>query len=167
MLLTQINRAFIAFSRFGVLISFAVLIGVVLIQIIGRTIGSSPVWTEELTRFALLYLVAFGTGLSLISGDLANVDVLCDAMPGKWPFRLRLFSTLATGLMCAILIMPAWKFTSIGRIQTSPALGLRMHYIHASVLLLLVFLSIFALLRVIDMLRGETDGRSQKFESRL
>ena len=80
-------RLLIAFCRVGVGLSFVVLLAAVLIQVAGRTLGSSPVWTEELTRFALLYLTAFGVGLSFRSGDLVNVDVVCESLPGNWPWR--------------------------------------------------------------------------------
>ena len=147
-------------SRFATGIAFAVLMGAVLIQVLGRTVLSdSPVWTEELTRFALLYLAAFGAGLSLRSGDLVNVDLVCESLPGLWPRRLRLFSALATALLCAVLLLPAWNYTAIGALQTSPALGWRMDFVHASILILLASLMIFALARAAAMLTGVSDGR--------
>lgn len=148
----------------GAGLAFLVMIATVLIQVFGRFYGTSPVWSEELTRFALLYLVAFGAGPSLLSGDLANVDILGEALPRKLSFRLRVLSTLTTGLLCLLLVMPAWKFTSIGRLQTSPAMGLRMDYVHASVLVLLCSLTIFATLRALEMLRGNEDGLPPQIE---
>ena len=148
--------------RIGVGIAFSVLIFTVLYQVVGRTIGASSVWTEELTRYALLYVAAFGVGLSLVSGDLVNVDVVCEFLPGEWPRRLRVFSATITALLCLILIGPAWKYTSIGSRQTSPALGVRMDFVHASVLLLLALLLIFSALRLISMLWGGASGLPKK-----
>jgi len=148
--------------RIGAGLAFAVLLIAVLIQVTGRTVGSSPVWTEELTRFALLYLTAFGVGLSLKSGDLVNVDVVCEALPGNWPWRLRLVSAVATAGLCAVLVLPAWKYVSIGRLQTSPAMGLRMDAVHLSILVLLVLLMAFAALRAISMLLGSDTGLPER-----
>ena len=145
-------------GRIATGIAFAVLSAAVLIQVLGRLFGSSPVWTEELTRFALLYLAAFGAGLSYRTGDLVNVDLVCEAMPGRWPWMLRLVSAVATAALCAALIWPAWRYTAIGAMQTSPALGWRMNLVHASMLVLLVSLLVFALLRVIRMAKGTSDG---------
>lgn len=158
-------RLLVIFCRIGVGLSFAVLLAAVLIQVVGRTIGSSPVWTEELTRFALLYLTAFGVGLSFRSGDLVNVDVICEALPGNWPWRLRLVSAVATAGLCAVLILPAWKYFSIGRLQTSPAMGLRMDAVHMSILGLLVLLMTFAALRAISMLIGSESGLPTRSET--
>lgn len=146
-------------SEVAIGLVFCVLIVAVVVQVGGRTgLFDSPVWTEELSRFALLYLAALGVGLSLIRGDLVNVDVVCESLPGRIPRFLRLFSAFITAALCISLIPFAWKYTAIGQMQTSPALGVRMDYIHASVLVLLVSLALFSLLRVISMLRGASDG---------
>lgn len=143
-------------------IAFAVLIVAVLTQVVGRTIiQDSPVWTEELTRFALLFLAALGVGPSLRSGDLVNVDIVCEALPGVAPKVLRIISALLTAGLCAVLIMPAWQYTSIGAFQTSPALGWRMDFIHASVLVMLASLGVFALLRAVAIATGAETGRPE------
>ena len=144
----------ILLARTGVALSFAVMIASVLIQVVGRTAGSSPVWTEELTRFALLFMVAFGVGLSLRTGDLVNVDVVCDSLPRPLPFVLRLVCALIILGFTALILPEAWKFFSIGSFQFSPALGLRMDVMHATVLVFLGSLFLFALIRVVEMLTG-------------
>ena len=147
-------------SRIAVGLAFATLCASVIIQVCGRSFfHSSPVWTEELTRFALLYLAAFGAGLSYRTGDLVNVDIICEALPGRWPWLLRLVSAAATAALCLLLIMPAWRFTSIGKMQTSPALTWRMDLIHVTMVVLLVSLAVFSILRVVRMLAGASDGK--------
>ena len=148
------------FCRIGVGISFFVLILTVLTQVLGRTFSSSPVWTEELTRFALLYMVTFGAGLSLRSGDLVNVDVVCESLPGRWPWRLRLISAVITAILCALLILPAWKYVSIGVMQTSPAMLLRMDFVHFTVFGLLATLLLFAVFRIFRMVFAGEDGKA-------
>lgn len=149
-------------AQWGTGLSFAVLIGTVLIQVTGRLIGSSPVWTEELTRFALLFTVAFGTGLAFRTGDLVNVDVVCESLPGRAPWLLRLVSAVATAGLALYLLPHAWRYVAIGKMQTSPALGLSMHYVHATVWLMLLLLAVFAALRVFGMIAGTEDGRPQR-----
>ncbi len=150
--------------RFGTGLAFAVLTAAVLVQVVGRTFNSSPVWTEELTRYALLYLIAFGAGLALRTGDLVNVDAICEALPGKLPWMLRLFAATVTLIVCVWLLAPAMKFVSIGTMQTSPALGVKMNFVHFSVYLLLALLTVFAGLRIIGMLTGTENGLSWKPE---
>ena len=145
-------------------ISFAVLIGSVLIQVIWRTFGSSPIWTEELSRYGLLYVAAIGAGLSLRSGDLVNVDIVCEAFGETWSWRLRLLSSILTASMCVVLFIPAWRFVAIGALQTSPAIGVQMTYVHFSVFALLVILFLFSLLKVLVMLVYKDSGRPTSFQ---
>lgn len=133
--------------------AFMVLIIAVTIQVLGRSgLFDSPIWTEELSRFGLLYMTAFGVGLSFLSGDMVNVDVVCDHLPGRLPWFLRLVCAVIIVILCVVLMIPAWKFTAIGAFQTSPALGWQMDYIHASMLVLLVVLLLFALIRISSLL---------------
>lgn len=149
-----------SFCRIGVGLSFLVLILAVLTQVLGRTFGSSPIWTEELTRYAMLYMVAFGAGLSFRSGDLVNVDVACENTPANWPWRLRLISAGLTAALCGYLIPPAWKYVSIGAMQTSPAMTLRMDFVHFSVFGLLATLFLFSVFRILRMVFAGDDGKA-------
>lgn len=151
------------FARLGVGLSFGLLMLAVLVQLVGRSGWMpAPIWTEELSRFCLLYLAAFGAGLALRSGDMVNVDLVSEALPAPWPWRLRLFSAVTVAGLCLILLPSAWFYTSIGARQTAPALGVRMDLIHGSVLLLLVLLGLFAALRALAMITGTEDGRAIK-----
>ncbi len=149
----SLNSGVIRVAELLVGLAFLALIATVTIQVLGRSgFFESPVWTEELTRFSLLYLTAFGVGLSYLRGDLVNVDVVCESLPGRIPWFLRLVSAAIIVFLCSALLVPAWKYTEIGVYQTSPALGWRMDFIHASVLVLLGILLLFALIRICTLL---------------
>ncbi|RVV98291.1 TRAP transporter small permease [Mesobaculum littorinae] len=154
-----LQRAVVAFFRALVGLAFLVLIVAVLWQVIGRLSGASPVWTEELTRFALLYLAAIGAGLSLRTGDLVNVDIVSESLPERASWTLRLISAALIAFLGIYLLPMAWKYTSIGWFQRSPALGLQMAWVHFSIFLMLALLAFFAVLRIVGMLAGTTDGR--------
>lgn len=166
-ILSPVNRLttlLVALARIGTGLAFSVLIASVLLQVVGRLVGSAPVWTEELTRHALLYTVAFGAGLAFRSGDLVNVDVVCETLPGRLPWLLRLLAAGATGGLALYLLPHAWQYVAIGKMQTSPALGFRMDFIHFTVWLMLALLALFAILRVVGMLAGTEDGTPQRRE---
>lgn len=150
--LRSLNTGMTRLARFLVGIAFTVLIISVTIQVLGRSgFFDSPVWTEELTRFALLYLTAFGVGVSLLTGDLVNVDIVVDALPRRIQWVLQLVCAIIIVILCFSLLEPAWRFTEIGAFQTSPALGWQMTFVHASMLCLLGSLGIFALLRIASL----------------
>ena len=105
--IARFTDAIVLLARVGAGLAFAVLIGTVLIQVIGRSTGVSAVWTEELTRYALLYMVAFGAGLALRTGDLVNVDVICEHLPSPIPWLLRLMCAIATAGLAIFLLAGA------------------------------------------------------------
>lgn len=141
-------------------LSFFIIGAAVVLQLLGRNgIITSVVWTEEISRFALLYLAALGAGLAFRTGDMVNVDLISEALPGRAPWVLRLIGAAATFVTMALLLGPAWRFTSIGARQTAPASGIRMDIVHGAVLLLMASLAIFAILRIVGMLSGVEDGK--------
>lgn len=135
--------------------AFLVLAGAVLLQVVSRTfLPQSPVWTEELSRFALLYMAALGAGLSLRSGDLVNVDLAVALLPASVRRIVDTLTALAVAGFAAWLIQPSLAFMAIGRFQTSPALGLRMDWVFATMPLVMVMLAVFGLIRAVDAWRG-------------
>ena len=164
-LLHSIDRYMVMLCRAGLFAGFMVLMVAVLVQVIGRTfVHSSPVWTEELTRFALLYMTGFGAGLALRSGDLVNVDLVSEAMPARISWLMRLVSAVAVAGLCAVLLQSSWFFTTIGAMQTSPTMGIRMNLIHVTMTLLLGLLMLFAILRILLMLFDGHSGRAEREE---
>ena len=140
-------------------LSFMVMILAVILQLLGRSgLIPSMIWTEELSRFALIWLAALGVGLALNSGDLVNVDLVCEALPGRGPWILRLTAAAITAAFCFILIPGAMLYTSIGVRQTAPALGIHMTWSFAATIVAFVTLGGFATLRVIAMLMGVENG---------
>ena len=69
--MTRLISLLTAIARIATGLCFGAIIVAVVLQLLGRS-GVIPtvIWTEELTRFSLLWLVACGAGLGLRSGDL-------------------------------------------------------------------------------------------------
>jgi len=151
-LFDKLSRALVGLAFFGMIVA-------VTIQLLGRNaFFDAPVWTEELTRFGLLYLAALGLGPSLRTGDLVNVDLFCEGLSGRKPWLLRLVSSVLTAAMCLMLLKPAWQFMQIGSMQYAPALGWRMDFLHVTMLIALISLLVYSLARIVGMLTGTSDG---------
>lgn len=158
--MTKLFKGLEGLCRLLILAAFLILMGAVLLQVYARTfLSTAPVWTEELTRFCLLYIGALGAGLALRSGDMVNVDLLCESLPGRMPWLLRLVSAALTVIFAAVLLPAAWDYTMIGSRQTAPSLEWRMDFVHATQIVLLVALGLWAVMRIIEMLSGRHDGR--------
>ena len=150
-LLKRIERL-IKWAIFAV---FGVMIVAVVVQVFARTFMSQPpLWTEEISRLTLMYILGFGVGASVLTGDLVNVDLALMLMPK----RLRRFCELASAALVAafgfMLVPGAWEFTQLGAMQTSPALELQMQYVFASMLFFAVLLGVFGLVKFLEILLG-------------
>lgn len=141
--------------RVAVAACFSVLLAAVLLQVVSRlSLPNPPVWTEELSRFCLLFAAALGGGLALRSGELVGVDLVTMALPRAGRRAAEVVSCLAMIAFALLLLQPAWEFVDIGSLQTSPALGWNMFWVHAAVLLAPVTLALGALERMLRVLAG-------------
>lgn len=155
--------------RYGTLAAFAVLIGVVLLQVLGRVPGiRSPTWTEEVARFALVHLVAFSCGLALLRGELVNVDLFVAPLPE--PARRAVDRVVdAVVLAFSLAIVPgAYDYVAGSVGERARSIDLPMVGVYAVALIIPVSLAFFSAARLLgfgeaaegepahhDMQRGE------------
>lgn len=86
---------------------FAGLIAVVLLQVFARLfLARSPHWTEEASRFLMLYMVAFAAGLAARDRAYVNVDFLLNVFKG----RLRAFVDLCIDLLSIVLMVTIARY---------------------------------------------------------
>ncbi len=131
------------------LICFVALCGVVLLQVYGRLfMDSPPVWTEELSRYLFIYIVASASGLAYRNRELVAVDLFQSFVSGKVKlvFQLVIASTILA--FCIQVLPSAVQFMMVGQWQTSPTLIIPMHYIYASVVLIVGNLALFVALDI-------------------
>lgn len=148
-LLSAVVAGAVTLCRWGTLAASAVLIVVVTFQILGRLPGfPSPPWTEEVARFALVYLVAFSCGLALLRGELVNVDMFVGLLPR--PLRTaveRLVDLLV--LAFAIAIVPgAWDYVVGSLGERARSINVPMVWVYAVTLIIPLALAFFSLARL-------------------
>lgn len=148
--LAAILAAVRAVCRAGTLAAFAVLLGVVTIQVMGRIPGFPAYsWTEEIARFALVYLVGFSCGLALLRGEMVNVDLFVAPLPA--PIR-RVIERLVDVIVLAfsILIIPgAWDYVAYSAGERARSVDMPMITIYAVMLLIPCMLAFFSLYRLL------------------
>lgn len=136
--------------RWGTLAAFGLLIGVVALQVLGRVPGvPSPPWTEEVARFALVYLVAFSCGLALLRGELVNVDMFVTPLPaGIRRAVARLVDVVI--LIFALAIIPgAWAYVDGSFGERARSIDLPMVGVYVVVLIIPLALAFFSLARLL------------------
>jgi len=135
--------------RYGTITAFSVLIAVVTIQVLGRVPGfPSPSWTEEVARFALVYLVAFSCGIAVLRGELVNVDLFVGPLPARARAIVdRIVDVIIFGF--AIAIIPgAYDYVTGSIGERARSIDIPMIIVYVVTLIIPVSLAFFSLARL-------------------
>lgn len=136
----------------GTIAAFSVLIAVTLLQVVGRLPGvDAPVFTEEVARFALVYLVAFGCGIAALRNELVNVDLFVNLLPeGGRRAAHTLSNLLVIAFSCAIL-RGSWDYMMNGWIERARSFQMPMAWIYLSVVIIPAALIFFTGARLLGV----------------
>ena len=76
-------------------------IGCTIYQVLARNLlPKAPIWTEEAARFLFIYMVSFGVGLAVHTGDYVGVELLVDLLPEKGLRILKVITMFALAAFC-------------------------------------------------------------------
>lgn len=116
------------------------LLGIVVVATLGGVqvwfryvAGSSLVWSEEIMRFTMIWIVMLGAGLAYSRGQFLGMRVLVESLPG--PIR-RAADILSAVIMLAFLAVIAWygwKLADRTRLQMLPTMGLSLIWLNISI----------------------------------
>ena len=102
-------------------------------QVFGRYVmNASPGWTEELSRFAFIWLSALGSAIALDRGAHASITILPDHLPEVPRKILALVIQDTIAEIVVLLIVYGWKLAAATRTTPSAALKIPMSYINIS-----------------------------------
>ncbi len=110
----------------------AILIVPVTMQIVSRYTDLIPnyIWTEEMARFCLIWIIMLGASVAVRDGSHFDVDVLPHP---KTPHGVALSRMVVHGvilLVALIFLAFGWRFAQFGYDQSSELTGINMVTIH-------------------------------------
>lgn len=102
-------------------------------QVIARyIIGSSLAWSEELSRFLMIFMVLIGSSMALRNNDLIAVEILPEVLKGKAKKALVILTHLISMVFYVILIVYGLRVADSFGNQIAPGLGISMYFIYLS-----------------------------------
>ena len=107
----------------------AVMIVPVTLQIASRFVDFIPryIWTEEVARFCLIWLIMLGATIAVRDGTHFDVDVLPAAARPRAGRRCAASSSTSSILLVALIfVMFGWRFAAFGYDQSSEMTGINM-----------------------------------------
>jgi len=122
---------------------------VVFLQILSRYVFKAPlVWTEEVARFAFIWLVFLGVSVTERQAAHFRVTFLVEKASPR--LRYTLWALVEVGIFAtlSLLFFEAVRFTRMGSHNVSPVLQLRLDFLYMS-------FPAFVLLAIINRLRRD------------
>jgi TRAP-type C4-dicarboxylate transport system permease small subunit len=105
------------------------------IQVFVRYVLQKPLflWTEEIARFILVWMVFLGIGVGVKNDAHFAMDVLPPLLGRRWGAVVRLFSDLCMGSILVLLTLAGLRFSYFGLFQNSPNMQILMVWIFISI----------------------------------
>ena len=131
---------------------------VVILQVVSRfLLPSSPIWTEELSRYLFVYLVVMGSGLVISHNRHVRLELFQGALNRFWTKFYLIFCHLLAGGFAIYILPYAIKYAQIGRWQTSPALEVPMYWAFLSVTFFFALTAFYSVMSALLVLLERDD----------
>jgi TRAP-type C4-dicarboxylate transport system permease small subunit len=106
----------------------------VAIQIVSRTFGVAfMVWTDEVTRVAILWVTFLGSAVGVRRHSHFVIDLLVEALPTRIGRLLRTGIQFVTFLVVLLLLWTGWQLSVIGLGRVYPITRISQTWAFASV----------------------------------
>jgi TRAP-type C4-dicarboxylate transport system permease small subunit len=130
--LRTLNALISRVLQFVITVLIAVMIVPVTLQIFSRFFEFIPryIWTEEVARFCLMWLIMLGATIAVRDGTHFDVDVLPEPKTPRGTAVARLIVHVSMLLVALIFIAFGWRFAAFGYEQSSEMTGINMLSIH-------------------------------------
>lgn len=131
---------------------------VVVLQVVSRfMLPSSPIWTEELSRYLFVYLIVMGSGLVIRHNRHVRLELFQGALNRFWNKVYQIFCHLLAGSFAIYILPYAIKYAQIGRWQTSPALEVPMYWAFLSVSFFFALTAFYSFMSIVLVLLDRND----------
>jgi TRAP-type C4-dicarboxylate transport system permease small subunit len=121
---------------------------VVFLQILARYVFKAPlVWTEEVARFAFIWLAFVGVAVTERQNAHFRITFLVEKAPPRLRYAIWALVELCILATLLLLFFEAVKYTEIGGHNVSAVMQLRLSYIYVS-------LPVFVVLAFVNRLRA-------------
>ncbi len=130
------------------------------VQVFVRYVLQKPLflWTEELARFLLIWMVFLGIGVGVKNDAHFAMDVLPPLLGRRWGAAVRLFNDLCMGAILVLLILAGLRFSWFGFFQNSPNMEILMVWVFVAIPLGGILALIYLVQRIQQRVRDFRSG---------
>jgi TRAP-type C4-dicarboxylate transport system permease small subunit len=134
-------------------------VATVFLQILTRYVFKAPlVWTEEVARFAFIWLAFVGVAVTERQNAHFRVTFLVEKAPPRLRYAIWVLVELCILATLLLLFYEAVKYTEMGTHNVSAVMQLRLNYIYVSLPVFVVLAIVNRLRMAVRTLRSGTDN---------
>lgn len=150
----RLIRGLIHVERLAAVGLLVTVLGLMAAQVAARYVFQAPIaWSEELARFALIWLAFVSAAFVAAEGRHIAVDVVSARLGARGKLLLESISSLTVAGCCLLLLVGGWRFVVRVGVVASPALGIPMSWWYASTAAGLGLIALHSLLNLALALR--------------
>ena len=154
----DIDKVINKILRFIVIIMLSVMTVVVFAQVLFRIVHLSIPWSEELSKYLLIWSTFLGAAICIRKGSLVGLEFLKNSMSEE---KQKILQTILNLIVCAMLLfLINVGFWAVRRVwfQITPVLKLSMGLMYAAIPIGSVFMLINQILVTIYLWKGEENA---------
>ena len=154
----DIDKVINKILRFIVIIMLSVMSVVVFAQVLFRIVHMSIPWSEELSKYLLIWSTFLGAAICIRKGSLVGLEFLKNSMSEE---KQKILQTILNLIVCAMLLfLINVGFWAVRRVwfQITPVLKLSMGLMYAAIPIGSVFMLINQILVTIYLWKGEENA---------
>lgn len=139
-------------------------------QVLNRNIFKLPIsWTEELSRYCMIWMTMIGTCISLRKGTQMSVVLFEKKIKGKALTVLKIFDNFMILLFSVVVLISITQLisTQAASGQLSPALRIPMQYITVGIFLGMAFFALFEIGEIIQHVRNFGKEKLEEIKSEV
>ena len=154
----DIDKVINKILRFIVIIMLSVMSVVVFAQVLFRIVHLSIPWSEELSKYLLIWSTFLGAAICIRKGSLVGLEFLKNSMSEE---KQKILQTILNLIVCAMLLfLINVGFWAVRRVwfQITPVLKLSMGLMYAAIPIGSVFMLINQIRVTIYLWKGEENA---------
>lgn len=139
------------------LVLMVLMTGIVLLQVFARVIPGiqSPNWTEELSRYVMIYIAFIGASNGIRQWNNVGVDFVLNKLPKIPKLILNLIIRVAVlTFWCVVVYLGIQYFPKVGGRQYSASMGFPILYAQASLIIGGILCAVQTVGQILNLLIG-------------
>ena len=159
-LLTRISAIMEYAVKKLVIVLIVALVTVITLQILMREFATALSWSDEISRFLLVYLSMFGSALAYNQGSHISIRLFHDKLPEPAAKAVDIVINVLSLIFFVLFIQYSIVLITRQRFQVSGAVQMPMQYIYAALPVSAAAMCVFCLNKIVKNLRFLLGGRA-------